>query len=305
MSELSWRFSPQLVEGALENLLPHPASEEEEGLAHLRQAMRHGVFGGGKRLRSQLVLEAAAVVAGPAVAGEVVLERALGAACALELIHAYSLIHDDLPSMDDAETRRGRPCCHIIYGEATAILAGDALLTMAFECLAGPGPAAEMALRVTRLVAGAAGEGGMVGGQSLDISWTENVGGSSISAPQLSQLQAMKTGALIGAAAEAGAILGGGGEAEIKALRNYGAKLGRAFQIWDDVLDVVGDPSVTGKGSSDAHNDKMTFPAVYGLERTQVMALEESQAAITSLGSFGSEAENLRQVAQFVVTRNK
>ena len=300
-----WRFPPELVEEALENLLPHPVEDEETGLARLRDAMRHGVFSGGKRLRSQLVLEAAGAVSGPGVADERVLALAINPACALELIHSYSLIHDDLPAMDDATTRRGRPCCHIIYGDAMAILAGDALLTMAFEILTETPAAPEQALRVSRLIARAAGEQGMVGGQNIDIAWTKYEGHGAISGVQLSQLQALKTGALIRAAAEAGAVLGGGTEVQVGAMRLYGEKLGRAFQIWDDVLDVIGDPEVTGKASSDAANDKMTFPAVYGLETSQALAREESEAAVDALSVFGSEADNLRHLAHFVVTRNK
>lgn len=305
MSELTWRFLPSQVEEALEQLLPHPDAEEEEGLARLREAMRHGVFSGGKRLRSQLVLEAASVAAGPGAEKSEVLQRALPAAMALELIHSYSLIHDDLPAMDDAQTRRGRPCCHKVYGDAMAILAGDALLTMAFEVLTlGPAQPQEK-LNVTRLVAVAAGERGMVGGQNIDIAWTKYTGHGTISAVQLSQLQELKTGALIRVAAESGAILGGGGPEQVAALRLYGEKLGRAFQIWDDVLDVIGDPEVTGKASSDADNDKMTFPAVHGLDRTRAMALEESEGAVAALAGFGPEAATLRQLARFVVTRNK
>jgi geranylgeranyl pyrophosphate synthase len=303
MSELQWHFEPARIEQALAQLLPAPRGEEA-GLAQLRNAMRHGVFGGGKRMRSQLVLECAAVAA-PRFDAAALFEKCWRAACAFELIHAYSLIHDDLPSMDDAATRRNRPCCHIIFGEALTILAGDALQTLAFQIMTEtPGDPATT-LQAIALLARASGEKGMVGGQSLDLAWTAYEGHSSISVGQLSHLQELKTGALICAAAQCGALLGGGDEAAVQALRLYGDKLGRAFQIWDDVLDVVGDPEITGKSSTDAANDKMTFPSVHGLDKARELACQESQDALVALQPFDARANHLRALARYVVERNK
>ncbi len=301
MSTLSWHFPPSLIEAELERLLPALPATSERGVLSLRDAMRDSALCGGKMTRPLLLLEAAFVVGGP----NFPLQNALGAACALELIHAYSLVHDDLPAMDDAQTRRGKPACHIAYGEATAILAGDALQTLAFESVTNCEGDARIVLQVARLIAQATGEAGMAGGQALDLDWTRDGGTRQITPPQLTELHALKTGALIRVAAHAGAILGGGDEPQIESLRRYGENLGRAFQLWDDVLDVIGDPAVMGKASTDAQNDKMTAPAVFGLENAQRMAREASENAVDSLAAFGQEAETLRQLALFIVQRNK
>jgi len=301
MSKLLWHFSPSSIEAELERLLPALPAGSERGVRVLRDAMRGAALCGGKLTRPMLLLESAFVVGGPNFA----VERALGAACALELIHAYSLVHDDLPAMDDAQTRRGKPACHITHGEATAILAGDALQTLAFESVTHCGGEAHIVLQVVRLIAQAAGQAGMAGGQALDLDWTRDGGTRQISPDQLTQLHALKTGALIRVAAHAGAILGGGNEPQVESLRRYGAHLGRAFQLWDDVLDVIGDPAVMGKASTDAQNDKMTAPAVFGLENAQRMAREASENAVDALQSFGPEAQTLRQLALFIVQRNK
>ena len=299
--KLNWHYSPALIENALAQLLPAPAPDWERGLARLQNAMRYAALGGGKRTRPLLLLESAgAVFRANYSQGEMKLQPVLDAACAVELIHAYSLIHDDLPAMDDAPTRRGRATCHIEWGDAMAILAGDALQTLAMETLARAGN-----LDVVVLVARASGVFGMAGGQAMDIDWTRFEGDGRISGAQLSRLHALKTGALIGVCAEAGAILGGGNAAQVAALRDYGAHLGRSFQIWDDVLDVEGDPEVTGKASSDAANDKMTFPALYGLEKTKAMAREARDCALESLADFGEEADTLRALARFVIAREK
>lgn len=301
MNPLSWHYSPDLIEEALEQLLPAPAPDWDRGLARLQDAMRYAALSGGKRTRPLLLLESAgAVFRANHQSGELDLRPALDAACAIEMIHAYSLIHDDLPAMDDAPTRRGRATCHIEFGDAMAILAGDALQTLAFETLARAGD-----LRVVTLVAHASGAAGMAGGQAMDIDWTRFEGENRISGEQLRRLHALKTGALLGVCAEAGAILGGGDASHVAALRDYGRHLGRSFQIWDDVLDVEGDPDVTGKASSDAANDKMTFPALYGLDATKSMAFEARDCALQSLESFGMEADTLRELARFVVARNK
>lgn len=306
MTAIEWRFAPQLIEDALQKWLPvieadKTSPSDVRSDAQLRAAMRHAVFSGGKRLRSQLVLEACGAVGGN-------VQHALAPACALEMIHAYSLVHDDLPAMDDADTRRGQPSCHKAFGEAQAILAGDALLTMAFEILASDDhenhnePARQV--RLIRLIAQAAGEAGMVGGQAVDISWSD-AAITDISGEQLLQMHARKTGALIRASAEAGAIAGGGDENQIVALREYGKHLGRAFQIADDVLDVIGDPELTGKASSDAANNKTTATAIFGLKDAQEQAQTSCDAALHSLESFGPDADTLRALARFVVEREK
>ncbi len=359
MNDIAWRFAPSLIDEALRRALPASELPEEtlkpepdarghapdsqsapcadscpsrgaqtatDERAALHQAMNYAVFGGGKRLRSQLALEAAGIVG-----GDTALEKALPAACAIELIHAYSLVHDDLPAMDNADTRRGRPSCHRQFGEAVAILAGDALLTMAFEVLAGDvilaGDAepdesplvnarvdAASLLRVIRLVAQAAGEAGMVGGQAIDIAWSNvsanaqqgaRLGDTSVSGESLTRMHAMKTGALIRVAAEAGAVLGGGTMQQIRALRDYGAHLGRAFQLTDDLLDATGDPHRTGKAATDSANGKATAPQVFGLAQTVQLAREASEAAVAALEDFGAQADTLRQLARFVAQREK
>ncbi len=301
MTPLPWRFSPVIIEEALALWLPAPAPGDERGLALLSNAMRYAALSGGKRTRPLLLLESALTVHRASNhGGELDLQHALDAACAIEMIHAYSLIHDDLPAMDDAPTRRGRPTCHIEFGDAMAILAGDALQTLAMEAVARAGN-----LQVVTLVARASGMMGMAGGQAMDIDWTRFEGENRISGAQLSRLHALKTGALLQASAEAGAILGGGDGDQVASMRDYGAHLGRAFQIWDDVLDVEGDPAIMGKASTDAANDKMTFPALYGLDKTKTMATEARDCALVALDGFGEEAEALRELARFVVARNK
>lgn len=300
---INWRYRPSLVDDALDGALRSWAEPEEPGAESLVQAMRYALFGGGKRLRSQLVLEAGGVVGGP----HWDVAAALPAACAIEMIHAYSLVHDDLPSMDNADTRRGRPSCHREFGEAMAILAGDGLLTLAFETLAGEESApidAALRLRAVAIIASAAGAAGMVGGQAIDIDWSDSKI-NSVSGDSLLAMHAMKTGALIRAACEVGAVLGGGAAAEVSALVDYGTHLGRAFQIHDDVLDIVGDPQMTGKGATDVANSKTTAPAVFGLERAREMADETAAAALAALSGFGAEADALRHTAQFAVQRHK
>jgi geranylgeranyl diphosphate synthase type II len=212
--------------------------------------------------------------------------------------------------MDNADTRRGRPSCHKAFGEAMAILAGDALLTMAFEMLVErqhgeewTGEEAQSTLRAVQLIARAAGEAGMAGGQAIDIAWSTDA--TSVTGDALMEMHSMKTGALIRVAAEAGALLGGGSIAQIEALHSYGAHLGRAFQITDDVLDVVGDPEHMGKDATDAANGKATAPAVFGLERSRQLAAEASEAAVAALHDFGVEADTLRHLAEFIVRREK
>lgn len=298
MNEIAWRAPSNLIDEALDRELWVVDDERRE----LVEAMRYAVFSGGKRLRSHLVLESAQVVGGA-------IECALPLACAVEMIHAYSLAHDDLPAMDNADTRRGRPSCHKKFGEALAILAGDALLTLAFETVTRN--ANEMnawnTLRATRLMAEASGIAGMVGGQAIDIAWSSGANGSSddivVSGDALMQMHALKTGALIRVSCESGALLGGGEAVQIEALRCYGAHLGRAFQITDDVLDAIGDPLQTGKAATDKANGKATAPQIFGLNAARELARAAGHSAVDALRAFGDEANALRHLADFVVRR--
>lgn len=254
----------------------------------LIEAMRYSLFGGGKRLRPALVLGAADMVSGDDSA-------ALPAACAIEMVHTYSLIHDDLPCMDNDDLRRGKPTAHKAFGEAMAILAGDALLTMAFDLLAGTGNA-----RVVQEVARAGGVEGMAGGQAIDLESE----GKALTVAQLSKLHACKTGALIRVSVRAGAMLAGADQPALEALTAYGEHVGLAFQIADDILDVVGSEAALGKRTgSDAAKNKSTYPAVVGLERARELADEAAAAAVQALEKFGPEAEAFRDLARFIVER--
>jgi geranylgeranyl diphosphate synthase type II len=222
---------------------------------------------------------------------------ALPAACALEMIHTYSLIHDDLPAMDNDDLRRGRPTSHKVYGEATAILAGDALLTMAFDVAAQSGD-----LHVVREIAQAAGVSGMVGGQQLDLEAEHQ----QVDLDTLRRIHALKTGALIRASVRTGVLLANAENVQLDALTRYGEHLGLAFQIADDILDVTGTKETLGKPiGSDAANEKSTYPALLGLERARARAQEAIQAALDALAGFGPEADNFRALARFVVDREK
>jgi geranylgeranyl pyrophosphate synthase len=314
MASISWHYPLSAVEDFLEETLRSPDKGTQPALSRLRRAMRSSVFSGGKRLRSQLVLEtfhAASRYCGHD--GD--LRHVLPAAAAIELIHAYSLVHDDLPAMDDAATRRGRPSCHVEYGEATAILVGDALLTLAFDVMGNTPEDHKGALQATRILARAAGEAGMVGGQMIDIAWSNEMerdgdfNSLHIGGDDLLAMHALKTGALFRAACAMGAVLGSendpAGDKLQTALGDYGAHLGRAFQLKDDLLDVEGDPSVTGKSATDADNDKITAPALFGLEATKNLALQAHDAALEALEPFGEEARALRELAQFTIQREK
>ncbi len=286
-----WR---ELVEQALERYLP---AEEEEPTA-LHRAMRYSVFAGGKRVRPALLLEACAAVGGNPV-------QASPAACAVELIHTYSLIHDDLPCMDDADTRRGKPTCHKAFGEAVAVLAGDALLTLAFEVLAEL-PANDVdptiALQVTQTIAQAVGSLGMVGGQTLDI-LAASEQNDALTLEQLYPMHTMKTGRLIQASLEAGGLIADAPLAKQRALRDYGKHVGLAFQVADDLLDVEGTEQSLGKTTGDAARGKLTFPAVLGVEAARAFARQTAAKAVEQLAVFGDEADALRQFAWFVVNR--
>jgi farnesyl diphosphate synthase len=258
-------------------------------------AMRHGSLAGGKRLRPLLVRQAAAVFGLPP-------ERSLIAGLAVELVHCYSLIHDDLPAMDDDDLRRGRPTVHKAFDDATAILAGDALLTHAFALLAGedchPDPAIRIRL-VTELAAGA-GAGGMVGGQMADIEGEH----ASLSAEATLAMQAMKTGALIRAAVRMGAILGGAEPPALAALTHCAELAGRAFQLADDLLDVTASTASMGKATGkDAAAGKQTLVRIIGLDATQRRLGDAVHDALTALLVFGPEADGLRETVRYFATR--
>jgi len=278
------------VDAALDRYLP----DEERLPQALHKAMRYSVFAGGKRIRPVLVLAACEAVGG-------CIEDALPAACALEMIHTYSLIHDDLPAMDDDDFRRGRPTNHKIFGEANAILAGDALLSEAFVVLASAtSGSAEARMHVVRLIAQAAGCAGMVGGQVLDMESE----GKQIDLPTLEYIHIHKTGALIRASLEAGALLGGGDEPTVKKLVRYGELAGLAFQIADDILDVIGDQQEIGKDvGSDAARGKATYVSLLGLPESKRRALELRDMALETLSDLGPAAEPLRQIVTYIVER--
>ncbi len=256
-------------------------------------AMRYALRGG-KRLRGFLVLEGARMLG-------VAEDRALSAAAAIEALHAYSLVHDDLPCMDDDDLRRGQPTVHRKWDEATAVLAGDALQTLAFELLCDPAlGSAEVRMELVRGLARASGIDGMVLGQALDIA--AETAGRSLTLDEITALQAGKTGALIGFAAEAGAVIAG---ADPAPLRRYAAALGLAFQIADDILDVTGDEARTGKRvGKDAEAGKATFVSLLGLEGARARAAELVVEAETALCGYGNKAANLIAAARFVIARD-
>ena len=283
------------VEQTLEQLLPAATDPP----ASLHEAMRYAVLGGGKRVRPTLVYAGArAVDVGPA--------RVDRAAAALELIHAYSLVHDDLPAMDDDDLRRGRPTCHKVYGDATAILVGDALQTLSFQALAsdttlGDDPAAR--LRMIDTLARAAGCKGMVGGQSLDLESE----GKQLDLVQLENIHIHKTGALIRAAVNMGALARPDlDRARAEALDHYAKCIGLAFQIQDDLLDVEGDTAIIGKQSgADAAHDKATYPALMGIGPAHEAANDLVADALKSLELFDDGADPLRWIAAYIVSRDR
>ena len=291
------------VERALERFLPaSPACPPRVG-----EAMRYSVFAGGKRLRPMLALAAAESVA-MANGRDLSAARAaaLPTACALELIHTYSLVHDDLPAMDDDTLRRGRPTNHVVFGEGLAILAGDGLLTEAFALMSreprDPG-AAPRKLRAICVVAEAAGACGMVGGQAVDL---EAAGtGASFDGDGLRAMHARKTGALIRASAAAGAVMAGASDAQIEAIERFASELGLAFQIVDDILDVEGASAELGKtAGKDAAAGKPTYPALYGLEESRRMAAECVDRALAALDTQpGLRDGHLPGIAQWVTRR--
>jgi farnesyl diphosphate synthase len=263
--------------------------------ARLAEAMRYAALGGGKRLRPFLVMESARLCGVPD-------EGAVNAAVALECVHCYSLVHDDLPAMDDDDLRRGRPTVHRAFDEATAILAGDTLLTLAFEIMAHPsthpdaGVRAELVLGLAR----GAGGSGMAGGQMLDL----DAAGRALPEADIMHLQALKTGALIRFGCEAGAILGKASGEQRLALREYGALLGQAFQLADDLLDVEGDASVVGKATAkDAGAGKATLVGLIGVNEARARLTQLEAQARAALTPFGADASILGEAAAFVANR--
>jgi geranylgeranyl diphosphate synthase, type II len=280
------------VDAALNRWVP----PESTNPSTIHRAMRYSLFAGGKRIRPLLAIAAAEAVSTAPAGIE-------SAACALELIHTYSLIHDDLPSLDNDDLRRGRPTCHKVFGDAMAILAGDALLTLAFEVLSKlDNVDARRRVELIRELSTAAGTvGGMIGGQVNDIEGEGQVP----TAPLLESIHRAKTGALLRASVRMGAIYAGADPSQLAALTGFGQHVGLAFQIVDDVLDVEQSSEALGKtAGKDAAQKKITFPAVYGIERSREMAEQERLEAHRALQSLDDRAERLRELADLIVRRN-
>jgi geranylgeranyl diphosphate synthase type II len=284
----------QLIDSALDRYLPGA----EILPAVLHESMRYSIFAGGKRIRPILMLAAC-----EAVGGDV--RNVLPAACAIEMVHSYSLIHDDLPAMDDDDLRRGNPTNHKVYGEATAILAGDGLLTEAFILLSNSDICGDLSVDCSRevihLLAKSAGSRGMVGGQVVDMEAELKP----VDLPTLEYIHTHKTGALVRAAVEIGALLGGATKEQRKALCHYAEAAGLAFQIADDILDIVADQSQLGKDvGSDQKRGKATYPALLGLSEARQRANELRERAFSSLEGFADSARPLREIANYIVNRS-
>ena len=278
------------IEEALDRLLP----KEEAHPASIHKAMRYSVFAGGKRIRPILCLEAAAMFSENPVA-------AVSTGCALEFIHTYSLIHDDLPALDNDDFRRGKPTCHKVFGEAIAILAGDALLTLAFQTLAFVPVEPQRRLNILATIAQAAGtDRGMIGGQVADLEAekkTPDVG-------TLEYIHRSKTAALIRASIVAGGIAGGATNEDVERLKCFGENIGWAFQVVDDILDVEESSAVLGKtAGKDQAQQKATYPALYGILQSRDIAADLAAKALSELDYYGERASRLREMAQFLVAR--
>lgn len=262
---------------------------------HLAKAIRYCLLAPGKRFRPLLLLTATEMCGGA-------LERAMPAACAVEMIHNYSLIHDDLPAMDNDDFRRGRPTCHIEFDEATAILAGDALIPMAFEILGRDIRPQDIAAQCVTALARASGPSQLVGGQADDLGFQF----SPADLESLERIHRRKTGALIAVSLEMGARIAGAGPEKLKSLTQYGKHLGLAFQIVDDLLDLRGSQAKMGKrAGKDAELGKLTYPAVLGEQKSELRAREVAQAAIDALAPFGESAQPLELLARFVIDRTQ
>jgi geranylgeranyl diphosphate synthase type II len=281
----------QLIDTELSRLVP----KESEAPETIHRAMRYSLMAGGKRIRPVLCMEAASTVSDS-------IEGVEAAAASLEFIHTYSLIHDDLPALDNDDFRRGKPTCHKVFGDAMAILAGDALLTIAFQVLSGlPCVNADVRVALIRELSTAAGTvGGMIGGQVADIEGERQIP----TAELLNSIHRAKTGALLRASVRMGAIYAGGDSDQVAQLSTYGEHVGLAFQIVDDILDVEESSEVLGKtAGKDAEQQKITFPAVYGLEKSREMARLECERAHEALEPFGGRARRLREIADHIVHR--
>jgi geranylgeranyl diphosphate synthase type II len=280
----------QAVDAALQKLLPSEATPPSS----IHKAMRYSVFAGGKRVRPILCLESARIFTGDVSA-------AMYPGCAIEFIHTYSLIHDDLPALDNDDLRRGKPTCHKQFGEAAAILAGDALLTLAFETVAAAPVDAERRVRMVAEISTSAGTvNGMVGGQVADI----EAEGKTTSPAMLEYIHRSKTAALIRASITAGAICAGATDQDVTRLRSFGETIGWAFQVTDDILDVEESSAALGKtAGKDIAQQKATYPSVFGLERSHKIAKELSEKAIAELAFYGERASRLREIAEFLVYR--
>ena len=283
----------QAVEGALETLLPDPSRTPQV----LHEAMRYSTLQGGKRVRPLLAFAAAELVNADAA-------NVARVACAVEMIHAYSLVHDDMPCMDDDVLRRGKPTCHVQFDEATALLVGDALQTLAFELVASPlpGVAAPQQLAMVKLLAQASGHAGMAGGQAIDLASV----GKPLSQPELEFMHLMKTGALIRASVLLGALCGQPLDAaQTAALDHFAKRMGLAFQVVDDVLDVEADTATLGKtAGKDAANDKPTYVSLMGLGEAKAYARDLYDDALAALAPFGDKAARLKQLADYIVARS-
>src|SRR5215469_223682 len=282
----------------IESVLDRALALPEPGTQRLREAMRYSALGAGKRLRPTLVYLTGESLGAP-------LERLDAPAAAVELIHVYSLVHDDLPAMDDDDLRRGRPTCHRAYDEATAILVGDALQALAFAVLAEestPDTAAPVQVEMLRVLARATGTAGMAGGQAVDLA----AAGHTLTVAAIEEMHRRKTGALIECSVVLGALAAGvTAGPELQALRYFGAEIGLAFQIQDDILDVEGDPALLGKATgADAAHLKPTYPSTAGLTASRARALELRDLAIAALAPLGNRGAALSELAHFVVSRS-
>jgi len=281
-----------LINATLDRYLPQASRYPPK----IHEAMRYSVFAGGKRLRGALILAVAELL-------NMEPKRVLPAAASLEMIHTYSLIHDDLPAMDDDDYRRGKPTCHRVFGEAVAILAGDALLTLAFQTLSNlkkEGFDAGLIVEIVEEVSRAAGTGGLIGGQVVDLESE----GIQVTPNTLAYIHEHKTGDLFRAAVRCGALLAGADAHQLQALTDYAAAFGLAFQITDDILDLTGDERELGKPvKSDLVKKKATYPAVFGMEQARRLAAEQVNKALHSLEMFGSRAEFLREAVRYLLHR--
>ncbi len=282
----------EIIDKELEKYFKKPFDDH---IKILKESMQYSLFAGGKRLRPILCIAGAEAVGGN-------YRDVLPVACALEFIHTYSLIHDDLPAMDDDDMRRGKPTNHKVFGEAVAILAGDALLTDAFYIMSSSQIDPKKLIKVIRIISEAAGSRGMVGGQVADI----RSEGKKVDVSTLEFIHTHKTGALISASVISGAIIADGTDEQIRAISEYGRHIGLAFQIADDILNVEGDPRILGKAvGSDQEKKKVTYPSVLGLERSKQIQKELIEKAILALKDFDSKADPLREIAKYIIERKR